>query len=137
MKSYLVHWKRFAFFASCFLFCAITIAHSQPEGTAVVATTFPLFALVPSVLGFVSHWAKKYFAEGVAISWKDWLVKNFGWTITALVAALTGTFTLFATNPAMFAPLNAGTWIALFTIAWAADSANSIPASRTAPLVKE
>lgn len=91
--------------------------------------------LVPVVLGFLLHWAKKYWVDDAAPEFWAWFFTNIPATLGAFSASLVLAGIFLDSNPGGITAPNIGTWIGLTMISFSADSTinSAAPPSRGEP----
>lgn len=118
---------RLFLFVLLFSAIMVIVSFGQDVPKADPAPSFPFLLLIPYVLGVLAHWLKKYTIEGMGATLWQWLFKNFGWSITSLVAGIVAVWGIYTANPSALVAGNLGSWIIVFTTAMAADTLNQPP----------
>lgn len=65
---------------------------------------FPNVLLIPLFAGMIAHWCVAYFRGKIATGLFDYVVTNFGQTLTAVASTLGGLMSAFYAAPEAFHP---------------------------------
>ena len=107
----------------------IGFAFLQSSATVVSApTSVPILLWIPFVLGFIAHWAKKYFEDKVANSFFNYFLTGVLATISTVIGGFSTFIGMYLANPLGY-PENLAGYLGVFLISFAWDSLANGPGS--------